>query len=292
VRLVRFLWLPLFPALLLAAELSNPRPITPQSGLFTAPTWSPDGKLYCTDPQFTQIFQINLGNGAIRPIAKGNGIGFKFAFSPNGVIFCKKVVEGGRELWMIDSMLEVKRLAQAENLGSPVWYQGAIRVQFPDSTRSWDEAGNELSTSAVGWVFQDGEAIFRIRANLAPQRISPASFKACLPVTSPASDRVVYETVESGLMMVNLTSGASVALGPGSDAAWSSDGSFILFDVIENNGHAILSGDLFFIKSDGTGRQNLTESIPLVTTHPSLSPDGKRVAFTANGRIWLADFKK
>jgi Tol biopolymer transport system component len=282
----------LLPAALLAAELSNPKPISPQTGYCISPDWSPDGKLYCSIPNFTVIFQVNCINGAIKPIAKGAGIGFKFAISPNGNIFYKKVIDPGRELWMVDSTLHAQLLASAEAIGLPIWYDGAIRVQFPDTVRSWDESGKEIRESADGWVYQDGEVIYRVRKGAEPQRISPVIFKGCcLPVMSPQEDKVAYETAQNGLVMVNLVSGASVPVGPGNNAVWSPDGTFLLFDMTRNDGKNLTAGDIFYIKSDGTGRQNLTENLPAIATDPTISPDGKKVAFSANGRIWIADLK-
>jgi Tol biopolymer transport system component len=92
-----------------------------------------------------------------------------------------------------------------------------------------------------------------------------------------------------GLIYVNLETGASTGLGPGNNVQWSPDGSFFLFDRTTDDGHRLLTGDIIFMKRDETTASNLTENFDGVATQPTVSPDGKRVAFESNGRIFVGD---
>lgn len=277
------------PAFLLAAELQNVRPMTPHTTYCLAPRWSPDGRLYCSTPKYAEILEINLENGALKPIASGIGCGFRFAFAPDGSIFYKKVTDAGRELWLLGADGQEKRLAVSEATGLPDWYDGAIRVQLPEGVRSWTSAGIETDRSAVGWVYQDGEAIFRVKEDAPPQRLSPPNVESCLPVLSPNAKWLVYETLRSGLFLVNLETGASRSLGDGNNVCWAEDCSFFLFDRTTDDGHRLTAGNVFLMKSDTWEAENLTGGFSLIAVNPTLSPDGKQVAFEADGRIWIGD---
>ncbi len=277
------------PLCLPAVELESVRPVTPKTAYCMAPRWSPDGKLYCSTPKYTEILQINLENGALKPMASGMGCGFKFAFAPDGSIFFKKVTDEGRELWRMSPSGEKHILAFSPAMGLPSWYNGAIRVRFPEGVRSWNKNGEEVADSAVGWVYQDGDAIYRIREGLSPQQISMPDLESCLPLLSPDGHWVVYETLGRGLMLVNLETGASSALGPGNNACWSGDGSLLFFDRTLDDGHHLTRGDIFLLIMDDRELVNLTEALDVIALHPAVSPDGKQLAFEANGRIWIGE---
>ena len=275
-----------------AAGLENLAVVTPATVYCLAPRWSPEGKLYCSTPQYTEILQINTLNGSLKPVASGMGCGFRFAFASDGSIFYKMVGEEGRELWKVDTVGTRRRLAQSPMMGLPAWYDGAIRVQMGDGVRSWSAEGAEIGGSADGWAYQDGGGIFRIRAGAPPQRISPQGTEACLPELSPDGKRLIYEALGRGVMLVSLETGASHSIGPGNNACWSNDGSFFLFDRAADDGHRLTAGDIFLMSRDGGPALNLTENTDLIATHPSISPDGQRVAFEAEGRIWVGELRR
>lgn len=280
------------PGWAFAAGLENLTAVTPATVYCLAPRWSPDGRLYCSTPQYNEIVQINTVNGSLKPVASGMGCGFRFAFASDGSIFYKVVGEEGRELCRVDTMGARQRLARSPMMGLPTWYAGAIRVQMEDGVRSWSADGAEIGGSADGWVYQDGGDIYRIRAGAPPQRISPQGTEACLPELSPDGERLVYEVLGRGLVLVNLETGASHSIGPGNNACWSKDGSFFLFDRTADDGHRLTAGDIFLMSRDGDPALNLTESTDLIATHPAISPDGQRVALEAEGRIWVGELRR
>ncbi len=279
----------LWPISFYAAELQNLRPVTPESTYCLAPQWSPLGQLYCSTPKFSAILKIDLENSALQTLSSGSGLGYQFAFAPNGNLFCKQAGEEARELWMLTLAGEKRQLATANRMGNPVWFQGAIRVLTSEGVRSWEADGIESSASAVGFAYRDTSGVFRLREGKPPQRLSPPGLEAFLPKISPAGDRLVYETLGQGLFLVNLESGAAISLGTGNNACWSADGVFLFFDRTQDDGHRLTAGDLFRVNRDGNDPVNLTEISDLIATHPALSPDGKKLAFEAEGRIWLGD---
>ncbi len=277
----------IFPALIHALELQDVRPLTSETSYFMAPRWSPDGRLYCSTPKYADILEINLENGAIRSLTSGLGVGFKFAFGPDGSIFYKAVLDDGRELWRIDPEGKETLVAFDLEIGLPSWYNGAIRARFSEGVLSWNPDDSTEAPSADGWVFQDGSEIFQYKEGEVPHRISPPVVEACLPSQSPDGLRIIYEHLAGGLMHVNLESGASTPLGPGNNAVWSADGSFFVFDRTFDDGHHLTKGDIILMKIDEPTQNNVTENFDGIAAQPTISPDGKRIAFESGGRIWI-----
>ncbi|MBU0518040.1 hypothetical protein KKA00_12925 [bacterium] len=290
-KVASLLFLLLFPLLLCAQQLTDIHPVSPQTRYLLAPQWSPDGRLYCSTPKYADIIEINLEDGSLRPIASGQGVGFKFTFAPDGSIFFKEVTDGGRNLWIIDTAGNKTLLAFDTEIGLPAWYNGAIRARFTKGVLSWNQSGDALEGSADGWVFQDGGGIFHYREGLESQRLSPGNVDCCLPAQSPDGSLVVYEGMNV-LMLINLETGASKSFGPGNNAVWSPHGSFFLFDQTSDDGHRLVSGDIYYVARDAESRDNLTEEFAGIATHPAISPDATQVAFEASGRIYIGDLAR
>jgi Tol biopolymer transport system component len=87
-------------------------------------------------------------------------------------------------------------------------------------------------------------------------------------------------------MYVNLETGASTPLGPGNNAVWSRDGSFFVFDRTFDDGHRLTRGDIILMKRDQSTIYDLTRDFEGIAARPTISPDGREIAFESGGRIW------
>ncbi|TKJ41166.1 hypothetical protein CEE37_05730 [candidate division LCP-89 bacterium B3_LCP] len=288
-RAITYCLLTLLPATLQAINLQNLKPLTPESAYCMAPRWSHDGRLYCSTPKYTEILQINIQNGSLKPIASGMGCGFGFAFTPDGSIFYKKVVSEGRELWRTDPGGDEKLLISSPSIGLPAWFDGAMRLLVSDSVVSFATNGEITDQAAEGWVFQDGDVIYRLREGKPVERISPDGLQCCMPAISPDGLFLTYEILGRGLVATNLATREAQFLGAGNNVCWSNDGSAFLFDRTDDDGHRLTRGEIYLVKRDGYVAINITENTDLIAIHPAISPDGKFVAFEADGRIWMGE---
>jgi Tol biopolymer transport system component len=69
---------------------------------------------------------------------------------------------------------------------------------------------------------------------------------------------------------------------PGDAFRWSKDGEWILVAQGDSSFNATTQGDIWKIKADGTGLQNLTPDSPGNDTHPSFSRDGREIVFRSS----------
>ena len=97
------------------------------------------------------------------------------------------------------------------------------------------------------------------------------------PAWSPIEAEVVYNTL-GGLVVRNIDGSNPTTLGPGTDPAWSPDGTQIVYTPSFSQPLAI------------TGRDGTPSSISLPEgDSPAWSPDGQALAYYRGGAIWTFD---
>lgn len=68
----------------------------------------------------------------------------------------------------------------------------------------------------------------------------------------------------------------------GVTAKWSPDSKQIVYMVSAEDGHTVITTDLFLINADGTGRMRLTNTPDVLEAYPIWSPDGTRIAYVTD----------
>ena len=80
-------------------------------------------------------------------------------------------------------------------------------------------------------------------------------------------------------------------IGYGTHPTFLPDSSGIVYTVTQDDGHNLVSGDLFMSSLDGRTVSNLTGNSFAIETKPSVSPDGRKIAFEADGKIYVGSFQ-
>lgn len=111
-------------------------------------------------------------------------------------------------------------------------------------------------------------------------------------VTSPDNNFVAYESLKNGIYVVDVQNGKSVHIGQGNNPSWMPDSTGIVFDRALDNGHEITESNIYFANVDGQVKVNLTQNLSLVAQRPSVSPDGQKIAFDAQGSIFIASLEE
>ena len=297
-----------FLASLLLAQESAPQfgrlqPLTPAGEHFQQPVWAPDGSMVAVaGKNYSGIWIMRPDGSGLRQVCRDAGAGFRFSWSNDSRRLLARTFrfEKRRRVHVIktyDVETGVARtIAEFRRalFGLPRWSPDGSRVCV--QTRSGVElldSGNapEASTepdprtifynTGVDLRFLDasGEKI------LAVKPVPGTYLNAAL---SPDRRKIAFELLGGNLYIVN-TDGAGVTdLGPGERPSWHPGSRLLAYMITEDDGHQIRNSDMYIIKSDGTGKQNITSTATRLEMNPCWSPDGQSIVFDEkhSGRIY------
>jgi len=199
----------------------------------------------------------------------------------------------------------------SESLERPAWSDNgkALYATSLEDGATWEASSN-------------GKTLNRLPANKSPQRKSAGSnlllqqmksdprgvttkiqgletlkgYIVFNAVLSPQRDKIVFEVSRGkGMFICNADGSGLRSLGTGAECAtWTPDGKYVVVQTVKDDGHVILSGELMAIDVASGERTTLLSSNDYIALNPSLSPDGKSVAFEdrATGVIYVMDIKE
>lgn len=226
-----------------------------RDGHFLSPKWSPDGlQMLVSRPGYSGIYVIDARTGQMRFVADGSAYGAS---------------------WTADGKIQVRD------------EDGNLKTIRPDGTVESVEPA-----SASDAAFAENDTIFARGADGSAIPITASDDKYFNPVTSPDGKSVVYQGLTSGLYMAPADgSGEPVYIGRGNNPVWTPGSDGVVFDVTTDDGHYLTSGDLYYVDSDLSERTNLTPGSDSIDQMPTLSPDGREIAYESDGEIYVGELR-
>lgn len=237
-----------------AVTVCNLGPVT-KAGDWTMPVISPNSRFVSfTTPLMDRLFVVDIRNRDTRLVTKGRRVGFY-------------------PKWMPDSTIAIRTPDQT---GSAV---PALSIQ-PDGHPGPVPRGTGLH------LVVENDRVFLIKAGK-KVRISPAGDRFCCAVPAPGSQRVAFLGLSTGLYVYDLPTARLFSLGQGNHPAFSDKGKKVFFDRCLDDGHRLTGCKLIL----AVIHHNTVHEYPLkinvaLPRYPSVTPDTKGIAFTAEGRIW------
>ncbi len=275
-------------------SLRNVTRLTEQEG-FIGPLWSPSNQNYIayTSTGYRGIFLFSMSTGETRQLTTDRLSGFRFVWTTDGeyILYRARGDHSRAAIKAVDlrngALIRVSD--ESQHIGPPTETAPGIvsyRQEGRIETRSIGRRG--VPSSQKPFAYQENDNIFIVQDGSTAQ-VTRGSGKFYLPQLSPDGNRALYEEISSGIYVTDLRDGQTYPLGRGNHPRWSRDGKYVVFDVPEDDGHALVASELFICRYDGSLRTKLTDTPQLIEQRPALSADGKRLLFDAGGALYAAD---
>ena len=99
------------------------------------------------------------------------------------------------------------------------------------------------------------------------------------PALSADGSMVAFQIPGKGMWVCDSDGSNLKSLGKGSNPQWLADNESIIFTVVTDDGSQFTASDIYSMNINSGKKYLLTENTNLIPLTPSVSPDGKKVAF-------------
>ncbi len=232
---------------------------------YILPVLSPDGAwLAATHPGLNQLWIASTSDGALKNISQAPRSGYM----PS---------------WRADSQAIAFRDGNADPSGN-IWSFSDLAAQ---------RAASFLSSNTVS-VRQTEDDRIVLRVGGREHTIDEGKDKYFSPSVSQDGSWVVYTGITLGIHLYHVPRGETVQLGQGTHPSLSADGTWLAYEKTDDDGHSLISGDLYLCDLRDTAYPvfNLTRTPREIERTPSLSADGRLIAYVQSDGVYLATIER
>ncbi|MBP1690860.1 MAG: WD40-like Beta Propeller Repeat [Bacteroidetes bacterium] len=273
---------------------STEKLLLPAGKHWTAPRFSPDGQsVFLTTSGYRGIWQFRPETGALQQITDEPGAGYGFSVSSDGTrlayrrtSFGANVFDRTQEIIDLDlRTLDAVTLAKARDLSVPVYHANSVLYQEMEANDLAKTAGAATTRAVVLGVDDAGIALL-----LDGKRQSLDPFgkgRYIWPALSPDGTQLVAYEMARGTFVCDLSGKVTAELGRRDGPVWMRSGKWLVYMDDRDDGHALVSSDLYCVSPDGFTTVRLTDT-PDLELEPECSPtDNVIVCTTLNGEVLL-----
>ncbi|MCH8304789.1 MAG: PD40 domain-containing protein [Candidatus Marinimicrobia bacterium] len=254
---------------------------------FIAPEISPDGMYVAiTSKGYTGLWTIRTDGYNLRQFSSVRGAGYIKRWSPDSKwILYRENTDGKQELkigetftrnvssisipmrkfedvrWIDNDKLYIRSSGKITYLRSGLNVQDNKKNQtiaYTDSEKIYLESPSKKSTDIIDPVL---------------------GVRYIDPVLSPDGRMLVFEILGGNLQVYELNTFQLHDLGRGGNPGWSPDGKKIVYQITLDDGHSVISSDLYLTNFDGTEKLQLTKTQYVHEMRPSFYPKGNRIIY-------------
>ncbi|OGU70139.1 MAG: hypothetical protein A2V93_05785 [Ignavibacteria bacterium RBG_16_34_14] len=264
--------------------------------IFMSPVWSPNGSMIAfTSSGYKGIWIINLKNKNVKQITNETAAGFALKWSDDSKSILTRVaryegvrrynavkifnVETGETNQLTDYRTMMPGLPDFALADEKVIMYGKDKLEIFDSGIEAESNKKLNSSQKIVYLRDDKIAVEDITTSQL-EIFEPVKGERVLNLqVSPDGNKVAFEIIGGDMYIMNVDGTGLTDLGKGYRPKWSPDNRYIVYMITEDDGHQILSSDIYTIRIDGTEKINLTNTDNKLEMNPDWSPDGRSIVF-------------
>ncbi len=304
----------LFVLVITMASYAQPQPFNPGTpeilvdegaSYYMSPVWSPDGRhIAFTSAEYRGIWTIPAEGGTLRQITNEDAAGFGISWSSDGSAIAARPaqfddryrlnaikvfnVDTGDERTLIEYQRGQMSLPQWTDLDQRIAVQVQREVEILETGMEPARREKQLRDEAV--MIPRNNRIEKVSLSaVATEVVEDFGDRNILNlVPSPDGSVIAVQIMGEGIYVIDADGRNLCEIGRAENPVWSPEGRYLIAMITEDDGHNITGSELYAIDITTAQRYHLTAHTDVIALHPTVSPDGQRVAFgdPNTGRIY------
>ena len=265
---------------------------TSDQGAFGHPFCSPDGKLFFTSPNFVGLYYLD-GTNNIITVSDKPGAGYMPAFSKDGAFVYYKpyIYKNARKFSsLVKQSLTTGQqeilISEQRNFSNPqVLSTGQVSVKTETGLNTFEPSQKTVSVNYTPVAFVENSKI-ALFSNGQKKLLEPLGEGHYIwPSVSPDGTKLLFVKAGNGTYISDLQGNILADLGYANAPHWSPDGKWIVFMDDKDDGHRLLSSDIYVISADGKIKFPITASSDRIEIYPDWGKDGQTIYYSSTEDI-------
>ena len=262
------------------------------------PQFSPDGRtIYYTTASYDGIWSYSRETKEIRQITTDPKSGYGFTVSPDGgqIAYRRSQFDEQTRRRTQEVILTDVRTGQSTTVASgravPLPRFGTESLILSDGGASQGLSKQNVPETALLGVEETKIAIIRGGSKVLLDPFGDGRY--IWPALSPDGKSIVAYEMSRGTVVMTVDGEVTATLGKRNAPSWTRDGKYIVYMDDRDDGHTILSSDLFALTPDGRVTVQLTRTEGVTELSPRCSPtEDVIVTASLEGFIYLLSYRE
>lgn len=224
---------------------------------------------------------------------EGSGFGFEWQGEEDLIAFRGTFGENRRKHLICvghkDGTVEVSS-PLLSNLSLPLWVDKNLLFVNWDGKEPLKIISPDKTTTQKNAVFTslDGEIVYFDTETKKGKKLEKSGNTFYLPRYSKDGKMCLLHSLEGDIFLLILEEGKFEKIekiASGTNARFSPDGKFIIFEKTYDDGHNIISSDLYLYEINSKKVYKITDTRDKIERMPSFASDSKTIYFSENGKL-------